>query len=206
MLHRLRSRLTYANVVGSLALFFALAGGSAVALTGSNTVFNDDIVDDEVTTADVRNDNLAFGGLYQPDLGPNSVASSEIASGAVTSSELAPFSINEGDIAPHVIDNRHINPGTLNDEDISQGTFVSFVANIPAVAAQSCRDTDPITGINAQGDHLLLTPADDTNLRLTFQAIYSQDVASAVLRVCNNTNAATVAATAHFNLLVIDAQ
>ena len=77
-LHRLRGRTPGlrkrlhldANVMSTLALFFALAGGTAVALTGSNTVFNDDIVNDEVTTADVRDDTLAFGGLYSPDLGP----------------------------------------------------------------------------------------------------------------------------------------
>ena len=97
MLHRLRPRSVY-DVFAALALFFALAGGSAYALSGSNTVFNDDIVNDEVTTADVRNDNLGFGGLYQQDLGPNSVASSEIASGAVGSSEVQDNSLTGADV------------------------------------------------------------------------------------------------------------
>ena len=53
MLGKFRARLTYANVVASLALFLVLAGGSAVALTGTNTVFSDDIVDGEVKYADI---------------------------------------------------------------------------------------------------------------------------------------------------------
>ena len=49
MFSGLPSRLSYANVVATLALFFALTGGTAVALTGSNTVVSDDIRNGEVT-------------------------------------------------------------------------------------------------------------------------------------------------------------
>ncbi len=45
---RIRGRLTYANVIATLALFLVLTGGTAVALKGSNTVFSDDIVNDQV--------------------------------------------------------------------------------------------------------------------------------------------------------------
>src|SRR4051794_12311030 len=58
MLSRIRSRLTYANVIATLALFLVLSGGTAVALTGSNTVFSDDIVDNQVTGADVKEASL----------------------------------------------------------------------------------------------------------------------------------------------------
>jgi hypothetical protein len=35
---RIRPRLTYANVMATLAVFLVLSGGTAVALNGSNTV------------------------------------------------------------------------------------------------------------------------------------------------------------------------
>jgi hypothetical protein len=54
-------------VVALIALFVAL-GGSAAALSGSNTVFSDDIVNDQVYSADVRNDNLSGGGLTGIDI------------------------------------------------------------------------------------------------------------------------------------------
>src|SRR5204863_1714851 len=50
---RLRSHLTYANVISSLCLFLVLGGGTAVALNGSNTVFSDDIVNGQVKQADL---------------------------------------------------------------------------------------------------------------------------------------------------------
>ena len=43
MSQRIRSHLTFANVISALCLFFVLGGGTAVALTGSNTVQSDDL-------------------------------------------------------------------------------------------------------------------------------------------------------------------
>jgi hypothetical protein len=57
-MRRLRDRLTYANVISTLALFLVLTGGTAVALSGSNTVFSDDIVDGQVKSPDLS--KLAF--------------------------------------------------------------------------------------------------------------------------------------------------
>jgi len=76
--------VTYANVIATLALFLVLTGGTAVALEGSNTVFSDDIADDQVSSADVRNDTLNGGGLTAADLRPASVGSSEVKDDAVT--------------------------------------------------------------------------------------------------------------------------
>jgi hypothetical protein len=53
LLRAARSKLTYSNVVASLALFIALTGGTAIALSGSNTVFSDDIVQKNVRTGDI---------------------------------------------------------------------------------------------------------------------------------------------------------
>jgi hypothetical protein len=68
-LRRIRSRITYANVVATLALFLVLSGGTAVALQGSNTVFSDDIVDNQVRSADVHNDSLTGGDVKESGLG-----------------------------------------------------------------------------------------------------------------------------------------
>jgi hypothetical protein len=67
-MRHIRSHLTYANVMATFAVFLVLGGGTAVALNGSNTVFSDDIVNDQVYSADVRNDTLSGGGLAAPDL------------------------------------------------------------------------------------------------------------------------------------------
>jgi hypothetical protein len=71
---RIRSHLTYANVISTLCLFLLLTGGTAVALSGTNTVFTDDIAND---TLPAGGGNPA-GGLVAADLRPNAVGSSEV--------------------------------------------------------------------------------------------------------------------------------
>lgn len=51
--------------MGALALFLVLTGGVAYA---ANTVFSSDIADNQVFSADVRNDSLNGGGLTAADI------------------------------------------------------------------------------------------------------------------------------------------
>jgi hypothetical protein len=75
MLRKLRRRLTYANVMSTLAVSLALAGGgTAVALSGSNTVFSDDIANDNFNSQ-----SEGQGGLVASDLRAGSVMSFEVA-------------------------------------------------------------------------------------------------------------------------------
>ena len=175
-MRRIRSHLTYANVISSLALFIVLTGGTAVALSGSNTVFTDDITNNQVYSADVRDDTLSGpGGLRAVDLRPGSIASSEVVN------------------------------GSLNDEDISQGTFVNFLASINRVDAHNC-GYNTVTGVNAAGDHLVLTPSFDASPGIiNYTAEYAAD-GTVRIKACNPTDFAYGAHTTRFNLLVIDAQ
>jgi hypothetical protein len=88
MRQRLRSHLTYANIISTVALFLVLGGGTAVALNGSNTVFTDDIVDNDVYSADVRNDTLTGGGLTAADLRAASVGTSEVVGNSLTGGDI----------------------------------------------------------------------------------------------------------------------
>jgi hypothetical protein len=171
-MRRIASHLTYANVMVTILAFIVLTGGTAVALSGTNTVFTDDIAND---TQAASGGNPA-GGLVAADLRPSSVASSEVAN------------------------------GSLNDEDVGQGTFVNFAATIGQVVTHVCK-LDPITGINAAGDHLLLTPsASDANPYLEYTIEYSPSQESATLKTCNYSDTTQNDGTTHFNLLVFDAQ
>jgi hypothetical protein len=69
-MRRIRAKLTYANVISSLALFLVLAGGSAVALNGSNTVSNDDVKDLRFVTLQLTNgwQRDSNQGTYAPSV------------------------------------------------------------------------------------------------------------------------------------------
>ena len=79
-------RPSHATAVAYVALFVALSGGTAVALSGSNTVFTDDVAND---TQPAGGGNPA-GGLVAADLRPGSVGSSEVTNGSLGIGDLAP--------------------------------------------------------------------------------------------------------------------
>ena len=118
-MRRLRERLTYANVVSSLALFLVIAGGTAYA---ANTVLTEDIKDNEVFATDVRDDTLAFGGLLHQDLRPGSVRSSEVANNSLTGSDVAQDSLDGWDI--HGLSFADLQANTLTGGQINEGTLV----------------------------------------------------------------------------------
>ena len=63
MLERLRPRLTYANMIATLALFLALGGGAAYAAStlGKNTVGAKQLKKNAVTGAKVKDGSLSAG-------------------------------------------------------------------------------------------------------------------------------------------------
>jgi hypothetical protein len=110
MLRRLSKRLTYANVVATLALTAALGTGGAYA---ANSISTSDIIDNQVTSADVRDDNLGFGGLSAKDIGPGAIGSSEVQDNSLTGADIANDSVTGTDI----------NEASLNMPPTTTATF-----------------------------------------------------------------------------------
>jgi hypothetical protein len=80
---RLRRHLTYANVISTLCLFLLLGGGSAYALTGTNTVFSDDIVNGEVKSFDI-----ATGAVRSPKIADGQVLSADVGNELLTGQDI----------------------------------------------------------------------------------------------------------------------
>jgi hypothetical protein len=154
MLSRIRSRLTYANVVATLSLFLVLSGGTAVALTGSNTVFSDDIVDNQVKSADVRNDTLAGGGLTAADLGPGSVGGSEVTNDSLTGADVKEPSLARVPQAG--------NAGTLDGRDSTHfgvGVMGGVMKDVGPTAVASGTEWAPIGASTATATGSFVAPA-----------------------------------------------
>lgn len=116
------------NVVGYLALFLVLTGGTAYALDGSNTVFTDDIVDGEVRNGDLRQGavttgKIANGDVLTEDLGLNSVRGDRVADESLTGADLADRSIGGQKVGVETLAGVNVNDGSLFGADIADGAI-----------------------------------------------------------------------------------
>jgi hypothetical protein len=145
-----RKRLTYANVMSSIAVFLVIAGGSALAASGlaKNSVGTKQLKKNAVTTAKIKSNavtagkikngavggsKLGGGAVGAANLAPNSVGSSaladnavggsKIADGAVAEGKLANGAVTEGKIANDAVSGSKVKDGSLTGSDIQQGTL-----------------------------------------------------------------------------------
>ncbi len=94
MLRRIRSRLTYSNVVASMALFVALGGASYAAVKlPKNSVGGAQIKKNAVSGAKVRNDSLGGwdvrnGTLRGGDVKNGSLTGADVKDGSLTAKDL----------------------------------------------------------------------------------------------------------------------
>jgi hypothetical protein len=100
MLRRIRSHLSYANVMATIAVFIALGGTGYAA---HEQIFSSDIVDGEVRTPDiatdaVTQDKIRAGAVGRPEIGSAAVTSDKINAGAVNSSKVKDNDLTGDDI------------------------------------------------------------------------------------------------------------
>ena len=113
------------NIVGYVALFFVLTGGTAYALDGSNTVFSDDIVDGEVHNVD-----LGANSVGTTKINDGGVGHSDIAADAVTGDKVQDSTLTGADLADRSIGGQKISLSTLTGANVSDGSlFSADVAN-----------------------------------------------------------------------------
>jgi hypothetical protein len=101
------------NVVGYIALFLVLTGGTAQALNGSNTVFSDDIVNRQVKTADIDPGAISTGRLS-----PNAVKTKRVADNNLTGEDIT--GLTGGDVTDGSLTGEDVAGGSLNGNQINE--------------------------------------------------------------------------------------
>lgn len=94
MFGRVRSRLTYANVMSTLAVFIAIGGGAYAAGLARNSVKSKQIKDNAVKSIDIGD-----GQVTAIDVGGDAVGAGEIADGQVGGAEIADGSVDAVEIS-----------------------------------------------------------------------------------------------------------
>ena len=100
MRNKMRIKISYANVMSTVAVFFALGGGAVYAAQS-------------IGSSDIRAD-----AIHSQHLATNAVASAAIASNAVRGSEIKRNAIKSSDIKRGAIKSSDIKPGAITDTAI----------------------------------------------------------------------------------------
>jgi hypothetical protein len=91
MRSRIRTKLTYANVVATLALFLVISGGTALGVTyvvSSNSQVGPNTISGHKPPTG-KHSNIITGSVNGTDLAGNSVNSAKVLDGSLTGSDLA---------------------------------------------------------------------------------------------------------------------
>jgi hypothetical protein len=117
---QIRKRLTYANVMSSIAVFLVVGGATAFAALGKNTVGTKQIKKNAVTTQKIKN-NAVSG----PKLQANSATTDKIADGAVTGSKLAGGSVSTDKITDGAVTGGKLGNGSVTAEKLGGGSVTN---------------------------------------------------------------------------------
>lgn len=135
---QIRKRLTYANVMSSLAVFLVLGGATAFAATelAKNSVGAKQLKKNAVTAAKIKKEavagakikngavgtsKLAAGAVTGEKLANAAVAADKIADNAVTAGKIADNAVTGGKIANGSVTNAKIGEGAVTANKLSEG-------------------------------------------------------------------------------------
>ena len=129
----LRSHLTYANVMATIAVFIALGGGTtAVALNGSNTVQSDDLG----PGAQVKAADLADNAVNSAEIANGQVKNPDILNGAVTTNKLRDGSVGNADLGPDSVTGAKVLDDSLTGAKINESTLATVPSATQATNAE----------------------------------------------------------------------
>ena len=136
MLRSTRAGLSFANVVSVLALFVALATGTAYA---ANTIFSTDIVDGQVKTVDLDN-----GAVAVAKIADGGITGDKVKDGAIQSRDVLDNNLKGVDIDESTLSN--IGGGGPAGGDLT-GTYPNPTIRANAVGGAEVTD-DSLTGFD----------------------------------------------------------
>ena len=121
----LRDRLTYANVVATLALFLALGGGAVWAAgevtsqdLAKRAVKTKNIADNAVKSPQIKNNDVNSG-----DIRDQNITGTDIAENTIETSDLRDGAVKGGKVANSTLTGGHVQDGTLTGDDVQDSSL-----------------------------------------------------------------------------------
>lgn len=130
MIHQIRKRLTFANVIASLALFVALGGAAVAAGLAKNSVGTKQLKANAVTAAKIKNSavnshKIAHGAVVAGKIAGNSIAAGNLQNGSVSSAKLAKSAVTNPAIANGVVGTNKLGNGVVTTAKLADGSVTA---------------------------------------------------------------------------------
>jgi hypothetical protein len=154
---QIRNRLTYANVMSSIAIFLVLGGAAfAAAQLPKNSVGKKQLKNNAVVTAKIKKNavtaaKIKAGAVLGSKIAAAGVTSDKLANGSVTNDKLANGSVTGAKIANGAVTGASVAPGSLSSAALSDVRMIPLTK----VGASSGSEFD--TARDAASSHVLYT-------------------------------------------------
>jgi hypothetical protein len=141
---QIRKRLTYANVMSTIAVFLVVGGASAFAASelAKNSVGTKQLKSNAVTTAKIKKEAVAAakiknGAVGTSKLGAGSVTGDKLAAGSVDAAKIGKAAVTNEKLADNSVNGAKVADGSLSGADINQGSLNAVkAANVYGVTFQ----------------------------------------------------------------------
>lgn len=140
----MKARLSYANVMASLALFLALTGATALAFgvpknsVSSKTIKNGSLLSADLADGEgVTGPDVADGSLSGADFGKGSIGDEAVADGAIDGAKIADGSLAGAQLGPGAVTLGSLAPDSVTEANIRNNSLrgADFGANAVTAAA-----------------------------------------------------------------------
>lgn len=160
MISSLRKRLTYSNVIASMALFIALGGAAVAAGLPNNSVGARQLKKGAVTTKAlarnaVTSGKIVAGAVGPGKLGPNSVGPGNIGNGAVNSAKIGNGAVIARSIKNGVVTTNKLQNGAVTNAKLGANAVnTTNLANGSVTPGKLSNEFGPVLGTLKTGQTL----------------------------------------------------
>jgi hypothetical protein len=162
-------RLSYADVVSTLALFIALTGASAYA---ANQLANKSVGEPQLRPGAVTADKIRKNAVTAPKIKAAAVKQGKIADGSITAAKMALNSVAAGSLAANSVTSEKIAPDAVSGDKVVESTLSQVPSASRADFATAAESANPVAFAHVNKDATL-----DSNLSKSVSSVSEGNLA-----------------------------
>jgi hypothetical protein len=136
----MKPKLSYANVVSTLALFIAISGASAYA---ASQLADRSVGEPQLRPGAVTADKIRKAAVTAPKIKAEAVKQGKLAGGSVTAAKLALNSITSGSLGAAAVTNEKIAPDAVTGDKVVESTLSQVPSASRADMATNAESANP---------------------------------------------------------------